>query len=214
MKTRMTIIGIVLLAVSSIAENITNTLGAVYSNVTIKRVEPDSLVVMGNKGIVRIPMAELPEELQHRFKYDPAKAAAHEKRRVEAQRLAFEKSREASQRARAAAEQDDPASDDRNFPLTVSQMKLSDGTHRELVTEAQGGDGVSMAASRFQDTKTYTIEAVIGNGSREVKQFQATYGGRTINDVCQPMKSTRIRITGTERSALVIICDGKQKSFL
>lgn len=43
----------------------------------VKRVDPDSLVVETEDGIVRVQLATLTPELQKRYGYNPAKAAQH-----------------------------------------------------------------------------------------------------------------------------------------
>ena len=51
--------------------------GKEYKNVTVSRVEPDCIVLMSSSGISRVYFTELPKEVQERFHYDAAKAAAH-----------------------------------------------------------------------------------------------------------------------------------------
>jgi hypothetical protein len=46
-------------------------------NVKVKRVEPDGIVLSTNYGISKVYFTELPKEVQERFHYDPAKAAAY-----------------------------------------------------------------------------------------------------------------------------------------
>ncbi len=62
-------------SITCLAANLTNTSGTVYSNVEIKRAEPDALVVMGNKGIMRVPFDELSKDLQVKYGYNPTNAA-------------------------------------------------------------------------------------------------------------------------------------------
>lgn len=195
------------------AENITNTMGKVYSNLEIRRVEPDAIVVMGKSGIWRIPFTELSEDLQKRFKYDPVLAKDYGQKRNAAQQATYQKTVAARQKARERNEIESSA-DASAFPLTVSQMKITEGSVSELVTEVQGDAAFTTSSMRRQNTKTYTMEAVVGNGTSEKKEFQAIYGGRSLNEVAPAMKSVRIKVRGTERSSLIIRCDGKEKSFL
>ncbi len=51
--------------------------GKEYKNVTVSRVEPDCIVLISSSGISRVYFTELPKEVQERFHYDAAKAAAH-----------------------------------------------------------------------------------------------------------------------------------------
>src|SRR5437016_12691127 len=48
-----------------------------YKNVTVSRVEPDCIVLISSSGISRVYFTELPKEVQERFHYDAAKAAAY-----------------------------------------------------------------------------------------------------------------------------------------
>lgn len=69
--------------------------GQVYSNVIVKRAEPDALVVMGAKGIFRIPFVELPTDVQNHFGYDK-NAAEKYAAAVSRQRAAALRERHAS----------------------------------------------------------------------------------------------------------------------
>ena len=51
--------------------------GKEYKNVTVSRVEPDCIVLMSSSGISRLYFTELPKEVQERFHYDAAQAAAY-----------------------------------------------------------------------------------------------------------------------------------------
>jgi hypothetical protein len=43
----------------------------------VSRIEPDGIVVTSNSGISKVYFTELPKEVQERFHYDAAKAAAY-----------------------------------------------------------------------------------------------------------------------------------------
>jgi thiol-disulfide isomerase/thioredoxin len=51
--------------------------GKEYKNVTVSRVEPDGIVLKSKSGISKVYFVELPPEVQKRFQYDPATAAAY-----------------------------------------------------------------------------------------------------------------------------------------
>jgi hypothetical protein len=61
----------------SLADNFKTTNGTEYKNVTVKRVEPDGLVLSSKSGISKVYFTELPKDVQERFNYDPEKAAAY-----------------------------------------------------------------------------------------------------------------------------------------
>jgi len=49
-----------------------------YKNVTVKRVEPDGIVLTSSSGVSKVYFTELPKEIQQRFNYDAEKASAQE----------------------------------------------------------------------------------------------------------------------------------------
>jgi hypothetical protein len=51
--------------------------GKEYKNVTVSRVEPDSIVLITSSGISKVYFTELPKAVQERFHYDAAKAAGY-----------------------------------------------------------------------------------------------------------------------------------------
>lgn len=52
--------------------------GKEYKNVTVSRVEPDGIVLRTKSGIAKLYFVELPKEVQERFHYNAAIAAAYE----------------------------------------------------------------------------------------------------------------------------------------
>jgi thiol-disulfide isomerase/thioredoxin len=51
--------------------------GKVYKNASINRVEPDGIILVTNSGISKVYFTELSQEVQERFHYDAATAAAY-----------------------------------------------------------------------------------------------------------------------------------------
>ncbi len=51
--------------------------GKEYKNVTVSRVEPDGIVLISKSGISKVYFTELPKEVQERFHYNAAQAAAY-----------------------------------------------------------------------------------------------------------------------------------------
>ena len=51
--------------------------GKEYKNVKVSRVEPDGIVLVSSSGISKVYFTELPKEVQERFHYDAAQAAAY-----------------------------------------------------------------------------------------------------------------------------------------
>src|SRR5205809_649683 len=61
----------------ALADDFKTTDGKEYKNVTVKRVEPDGIVLSSKSGISKVYFTELPKEVQQRFNYDPEKAATY-----------------------------------------------------------------------------------------------------------------------------------------
>jgi hypothetical protein len=82
--------------------------GKEYRNARVSRVEPDGVVLVCKSGVVKVYFAELPEEIQKRFGYDPAKADIERKsledRRIEEQKAAVEREKNAEAHLKEAAE--------------------------------------------------------------------------------------------------------------
>jgi thiol-disulfide isomerase/thioredoxin len=51
--------------------------GKEYKNVKVSRIEPDGIVLISKSGISKVYFTELPKDVQDRFHYDPAQAAAY-----------------------------------------------------------------------------------------------------------------------------------------
>jgi hypothetical protein len=71
-----------------------------YKNATVSRVEPDGITLKTKSGISKIYFNELPKEVQERFHYNPANAAAFNA----AAQVAVAKSNENVQQEAAAKE--------------------------------------------------------------------------------------------------------------
>jgi thiol-disulfide isomerase/thioredoxin len=61
----------------ALAEDFKAIDGKEYKNVTVSRVEPDGIMLMSKSGISKVYFTELPKEVQERFHYDAAQAAAY-----------------------------------------------------------------------------------------------------------------------------------------
>jgi hypothetical protein len=56
--------------------------GKEYKNVTVSRVEPDGIVLRTKSGISKLYFVELPKDVQERFHYNAANAAAYSAKAV------------------------------------------------------------------------------------------------------------------------------------
>ncbi len=70
-------VSILCLASVALADDFKTIDGKEDKYVKVKRVEPDGIVLSTNYGISKVYFTELPKEVQERFHYDPAKAAAY-----------------------------------------------------------------------------------------------------------------------------------------
>src|SRR2546421_12212236 len=61
----------------ALADDFKTSDGKEYKNATVRRVEPDGIVLTSKSGISKIYFTELPKEVQERFHYDAAKATAY-----------------------------------------------------------------------------------------------------------------------------------------
>jgi len=73
--------------------------GKEYKNVTVRRVEPDGIVLITSVGISKVYFTELPKEVQERFHYDTAKAAAYSAEQA-ANYAAYQKQQQGAQHQR------------------------------------------------------------------------------------------------------------------
>ncbi len=75
MKTAFSCLIILSACVPVLADDFTTTDGKKFEGVTVKRVEADGIMVMTDSGIAKIFFTKLPEDIQKKYGFDPAKAA-------------------------------------------------------------------------------------------------------------------------------------------
>jgi thiol-disulfide isomerase/thioredoxin len=78
-ESKMKVLTFLIVSFASVvlAEDFKAIDGKEYKNVRVSRVEPDGIVLMSKSGIVKVYFTELPKEVQDRFHYDAAEAAAY-----------------------------------------------------------------------------------------------------------------------------------------
>ncbi len=78
-QNKMKILTFLILCFASVAlaDDFKAVDGKEYKNVTVSRVEPDGIVLISSSGISKVYFTELPKEVQERFHYDAAQAAAY-----------------------------------------------------------------------------------------------------------------------------------------
>src|SRR5438876_11452975 len=77
MKAPAFLIVVVCIASIALADDFKTIDGKEYKNVTVSRVEPDGIVLITKSGISKVYFTELPKEVQERFHYNAANAAAY-----------------------------------------------------------------------------------------------------------------------------------------
>lgn len=82
MKTAFACVIIFSACVRVFAEDFTTTDGKKLEGVTVTRIEPDGIVVMTDSGIEKIVFTKLPEDVQKKYGFDPAKAAQFQQQRA------------------------------------------------------------------------------------------------------------------------------------
>src|SRR5262245_32048936 len=99
-KTTITILAM-LSASLALADDFKTINGKEYKDATVSRVEPDGNTLKTKSGISKVYFTELPKEVQERFRYNPANAAAF----AAAAQAAVVKSNDNAQKEAAAKEQ-------------------------------------------------------------------------------------------------------------
>ena len=143
MNSQKTVIAILAtLSVSfALAEDFKTINGKEYKNVKVSRVEPDGVVITFSGGIVKIPFAELPPEIQAKYGYNPQAAVDYQKQAYEAgqrraQELAEAQQRQAEERAKYWSEHSTPQ------PAPVEQQSTAASMHGGALDERPSGPSV------------------------------------------------------------------------
>ena len=76
MSTPACVILIVCLASFALGDDLKTISGKEYKQVKISRVEPDGLVIIHKTGVTKLPVSELPTEVQRKFGFIPSKIEA------------------------------------------------------------------------------------------------------------------------------------------
>lgn len=84
MKPKITLLSLILCASALHAEDFTTLDGDKYTNATIKRVEPDGLVIADADGVRKLRFKKLAPEIGVKYGFDPAKAEAFKAAEIQA----------------------------------------------------------------------------------------------------------------------------------
>ncbi|MCG2658625.1 MAG: hypothetical protein L6437_00055 [Kiritimatiellae bacterium] len=78
------------LAIAAVAygDDITTLDGTVYKAAKVTRTTPSTLTIMHKAGVVTVPFSNLPNDIREKYGYDPSKAEAYARQKVEGALLA------------------------------------------------------------------------------------------------------------------------------
>jgi len=115
----------------SLADDFKTNNGKEYKNATVTQVEADGIVVRTKAGISKLYFTELPEDVQKRYQYDPANAAAAQAAQVAAIQQANQQAEELNkQRKEQQQQQGKQAATQQNIQALVN-------TYRDLVDQEE-----------------------------------------------------------------------------
>ena len=122
-KTTLAIVAALSVSLA-LAEDFKTVDGKEYKDATVKRVEPDGVVIQTKSSISKVYFSELPKEVQQRFNYDPKNAAAYSAQQSAANEQFNKQEEEAApQKADEAAKQSAAIAQIQN--VQVLQERLS-----------------------------------------------------------------------------------------
>ena|SRR5436190_13891864 len=96
----------------ALADDFKTTDGKEYKNVKVSRAEPDGIVITFSGGIVKLPFAELPPEIQKQYSYDSQAAAEFAEKSAAAQQALRLATQQTQQKADAARSEELSAAQD------------------------------------------------------------------------------------------------------
>ena len=99
MNTKVLAFLILSFASAAFSEDFKTVNGKEYKDASITRVDPDGIVVKTKSGIAKVYFAELPKDVQERFRYDQQKASAYSAEQA-ANYTAYQKQQQEAQRER------------------------------------------------------------------------------------------------------------------
>ncbi len=155
-----------LFALTGNAETFILTDGTKYENVSIKRVEPDGIVVVTDSGISKIPFSKLSPEVQAAHGYDPNSADEFKKQQQAQQAAAYAKSLEDKKIADAQAKQKAEAA-----ATQERQQKLAKSAEQARIKIVQVLPGGALA-DRMQQAVVSSSSASIGGGGGAYSYYE------------------------------------------
>jgi hypothetical protein len=142
------------------ADNFTTLDGDTYTNATVKRVEPDGIVIADTDGVRKLKFKNLAPEIGVKYGYDPTKAAA------------FQATLQANAAAgqAAAAQENQKVANQRaaaDKQISAARAKIPEITTISPSTNALGGphDTMTPEEEAAQKTKLKLWSAMGGHGN-------------------------------------------------
>ena len=158
------VILIVCFASIALADDFKTIDGTEYKNVTVKRVEPDGLVLSSKLGISKIYFTELPKEVQQRFNYDPEKATAYSAEQNAALEQARKQQEEALRQKADATQKNNEqlAKDQAGIQWTTEQRQNAQALRARLQQLQQEEDDLLHRIGEIANLPSY-LEGRSGN---------------------------------------------------
>ncbi len=199
MKTWNLIAVLFVIASISFGEDFKTIEGKEYKNVTVSRVEPDGIVVVTGAGISKVYFTELPKEVQERFHYDAAKAAAYSSEQAATQK-AFRKQQDDARQKRAEERQkywrENPTPEPQGRSYTNATGNSLRGSALDRPAYGQSGGQIAStspemlvgeyAASEIKADSKYkgricslsgTIKSIFRSGEKVIVELYVPYYG-------------------------------------
>jgi hypothetical protein len=177
--------------------------GREYKNATVKRVEPDGIVLSSSSGIAKVYFTELPKEVQERFHYDPEKAAVYSTEQ-NANLEALRKQQEEAQRQKAEVTQKNSeqfAKEQAGSQWTREQRQNAQALRARLQQLQQEEDDLLHRIGEIANLPTY-LEGRSGNRSYSVRnpaRADLPYLQSHLNDVRNDKNQVRQQLEQAQR---------------
>lgn len=170
MKALLPSIILALLVQLCVADDFTLTDGTEYKGVTVKRVEPDGIVVTTDSGITKLPFSKLPAEVQTAHGFNPSSADEFKKQQQALQAAAYAKAAEDRKKAEIQAKQladvdaQQAAADAKQKTLksTAASVRI------KIIQVLPGG----VLADRMQEAVVSSSSASIGGGGGAYSYYE------------------------------------------
>jgi hypothetical protein len=177
-------LSIICFASITLAEDFKTVDGQEYKNATLSRVEPDGLVLITSSGISKVYFTELPKEVQERFHYDAAQAAAYTADQNVQVESFWKQREEARQKAADEIEKLDRIKKQRQAEIqqqTEEERGLEEGRRLSESTASHSKEGIPEHTYELLQDHTIQIRVGVNGASIRLRRGER-YHGRILGD--------------------------------